>query len=139
MTGGRPYDWRAVMARLLFSLLLVFSIYNPSGYSFWHWVISPEGNPWAKAFVGVLLLGLHVLIWKAVMAVLRIWGALFIVGVCIAGFVLLSELGLVDRTDPNALAIGVMFTLVLLLTAGLSLASIMHRLTGVQHVEEVPH
>jgi hypothetical protein len=56
------YDWRAVVARLLFSLLLVFSIYNPSGYSFWHWVQSSSGNPWAKAFVGVVLFGIHWLV-----------------------------------------------------------------------------
>ncbi|MDB5415138.1 MAG: hypothetical protein JWR10_3473 [Rubritepida sp.] len=138
MTGQR-FDGRGIVARLLFGLLLVFSVYNPSGYSFWHWVISAGGNPWAKAFVGVMLLGLHGLIWKSVIGVLQPLGMFFLAALSSAGFVALAELDLLDPRDPNAQALGVMFTLVLLLTAGLSLSPIMHRLSGVQHVEEIPH
>jgi hypothetical protein len=136
---ARPFDWRAVVARLLFSLLLVFSLYNPSGTSYWHWLTRGDGSPWAKAFVGLLLLLVHVLVWRAAFSVLRPWGAILLTAICLLGFVMLSELGLLDRGDPDALLIGVMFTLVVLLTAGLTLASVLHRLTGVQHVEEVPH
>ncbi len=133
------YDWRAVVARLLFSLLLVFSIYNPSGYSFWHWVQSPSGNPWAKAFLGVVLFGIHWLVWRAVLAVLRPYGVVFIAALCGTGFIAFCELGLVDRGDADAQIIALLLTLVLILTIGLTLASLMHRLTGVLHVEEVPH
>lgn len=138
------YDWRAVVARLLFSLLLVFSIYNPSGYSFWHWVLSPQGggawgSPWVKAFLGVILLGLHALVWRAVLAVLRPLGVAFIASLGLTGFVALGEMGLLDRGDPDARSMAVLVTLTLILTAGLTLASLMHRLTGVVHVEEVPH
>lgn len=137
------YDWRAILARLLFSLLLVFSVYNPSGYSFWHWVLSPAGgvwgSPWVKAFLGVVLLGLHALIWRAVLAVLRPLGVIFIVALCGTGFVAVGEIGLVDRSDLDAQLIAMLLTLTLILTTGLTLASLMHRLTGVLHVEEVPH
>jgi Family of unknown function (DUF6524) len=136
---AQRYDWQSVVARLLFSLLMVFSLYNPSGYSYWHWVQSASGNPWAKAFVGVLLLGLHGLLWRAVLAVLRPFGVALLVALCVCGFVALSELGLVDRADADTQLIAGMATLVVLLTSGLTLASLMHRLTGVQHVEEVPH
>lgn len=142
MTGPR-YDWRAVVARLLFSLLLVFSLYNPSGYSFWHWLNAPSDSPWnslwTKGFVGLGVLYLHVLVWKAALAVLRPWGTLFILAFCGLGFATLAEFRLLDHRDAGTVLIAVMFSMVAVLTAGLSLASIMHRLTGVQHVEEVPH
>ncbi len=143
MTAAR-YDWKAVVARLLFSLLLVFSLYNPSGYSFWHWIHWPGGEGgwamfWLKLFCGVAVLGVHYIVWKAVIAVLRPYGVVFLMLLSGIGFVGLAEAGLLDREDPNTWLIAAMSTLVVIQTAGLSMASIMHRLTGVQHVEEVPH
>ncbi|WP_353212667.1 DUF6524 family protein [Rhodovarius sp.] len=138
-----PYDWKAVVARLLFSMLLVFSLYNPSGYSYWHWMGAPTNGPWnsfwAKGFVGLGVLGLHVLVWKTVFAILRPSGVFYILTLSGLGFAAMSEFGLLDRQDGGTVLIAVMLTMVAVLTAGLTLASIMHRLTGVQHVEEVPH
>lgn len=143
MTGPR-YDWRAVVARLLFSLLLVFSLYNPSGYSFWHWIHWPAGEGswamfWLKMFCGAAVLGIHYLVWTAVIAVLRPYGVLWLLLLSGCGFAALAEAGLLDREDPNTWLMAVMFSAAGILTAGLTKASIMHRLTGVQHVEEVPH
>jgi hypothetical protein len=140
---GPTYDWKAVVARLLFSLLLVFSLYNPSGYSYWHWMGAPTNGPWnslwIKAFVGLGIIGLHFMVWKAALAVLRPYGVFFVLSFCGLGFAALSEFGLLDRHDGGTMLMAVMLSLVAVLTAGLSKASIMHRLTGVQHVEEVPH
>jgi hypothetical protein len=133
------YDWRAVVARLLFSLLVVFSLYNPSGYSWWHWVTLGPGQLWVKLFVSLLLAGLHWVLWRHVVAVLRPYGVAFLSILCVSAFVALSEAGLLDRTDGDTLALVVLATLVVVLTSGLSAASILHRLTGVQHVEEIPH
>jgi hypothetical protein len=142
MSAAR-YDWKAVVARLLFSLLLVFSLYNPSGYSFWHWMLAPSQGPWnslwAKAFVGLGVAGLNIMVWKAAVAVLRPSGVFFILVFCGLGFAALAEFGVLEREQSGTLLIAAMFTIVVILTAGLSLASLMHRLTGVQHVEEVPH
>jgi len=134
-----PYDWKAVVARLIFSLFIVFSAYNPSGYSFWHWVTAGNGQFWLKLSVSLMLLGLHVILWRAVWAILRPSGVMFIALLCVCGFVALLELGILDGSDSDAALIYLMFSLAILLTSGLSTASIMHRLTGVQHVEEVPH
>ena len=85
------------------------------------------------------MLGLHFLIWKTVIAILRPSGVFYILTLSGLGFAAMSEFGLLDRQDAGTVLIAVMFTMVAVLTAGLTLASIMHRLTGVQHVEEVPH
>jgi hypothetical protein len=74
-----------------------------------------------------------------VVAVLRPYGVIFIAALCGTGFIAFCELGLVDRGDADVQLIALLLTLVLILTIGLTLASLMHRLTGVLHVEEVPH
>ncbi|NDG49245.1 MAG: hypothetical protein EBY30_09420 [Rhodospirillales bacterium] len=138
-----PYDWKAVVARLLFSLFLVFSLYNPSGYSYWHWMGAPPNGPWnslwAKGFVGLGVLGLHVLIWKTVIAILRPSGVFFVLTLSGLGFAAISEFGLLDRQDLGTVLMAIMIMLVAVLTTGLNKSSIMHRLTGVQHTEEVKH
>jgi len=136
--SARRFDWTALVARLLFSLLMVFSLYNPSGYSYWHWLWI-EGHFWPKACVGVALLGVHLLLWRAVVAVLRPWGVALwsLAGLC--ALVALASTGVIDHAEPRVIIMAVLTGLSGLMALGLSLASIMHRLTGVQHVEEVPH
>jgi hypothetical protein len=44
MSAAPPFDWRSISSRVLFAMLLVFAVYNPSGrFSYWHWLISGEG------------------------------------------------------------------------------------------------
>ncbi len=51
------FTWLEFLARLLIALVLVFATFNPTGYSFYHWVI-PELPAFTalKAFAGVVLL-----------------------------------------------------------------------------------
>jgi len=142
MTGS-PYDWKAVVARLLFSLLLVFSLYNPSGHSYWHWIWAPYTGPWnsiwAKGFVGLGLCGVNLYIWKTVIAILKPVGVYYILILCGLGFAAMSEFGLLDHQDIGTVLTAVLIMLVAVLATGLNKSSIMHRLTGVQHTEEVKH
>lgn len=134
----RRFDWTGLVARLLFSLLMVFSLYNPSGYSFWHWLWQP-GLFWTKAALGLALLGVHVLLWRSVLAVLRPWGIVLagLIGACVYGA--LGSTGTIDSSDLRVVIMALLTGLAVLMALGLSLAPAMHRLTGVQHVEELPH
>jgi hypothetical protein len=138
MSSTRRFDWTGLVARLLFSFLVVFSLYNPSGYSFWHWLWVP-GLFWVKCAIGIALLGVHILLWRSVVSVLRPWGVALAALVGASGFAALSSTGAIDHADPGVIVIALLAGLAVLMTLGLSLALIMHRLTGVQHVEEVPH
>ena len=49
-------SWSGVVVRLVLALLLVLATYNPTGYSFYHWISAlPTGITAVKAFASVLL------------------------------------------------------------------------------------
>lgn len=133
------YDWKPVAARMLFSLFAVFSLYNPSGYSYWHWLTAGLDDGLAKLAVGLTLFGVHMVLWKTVLAVLRPRGITFILLLCVCALALLWQIGAADLTDGDTLLLGLLICLAVILTSGLIYSSIMHRLTGIAHVEEVPH
>jgi len=53
----KGFGWVGFLLRLLTACVLVFSSYNPSGYSYYHWVSNNISSlsPWI-ALVGILLL-----------------------------------------------------------------------------------
>ena len=49
-------SWSGVLLRLVFAIMLVLATYNPSGFSFYHWITAPPtGITALKAFAAVLL------------------------------------------------------------------------------------
>lgn len=49
-------SWSGVVLRIVFAVALVLLTFNPSGYSFYHWVSTPPTGVTAlKAFAGVAL------------------------------------------------------------------------------------
>jgi hypothetical protein len=60
------------LVRFLLSLLLVFSTYNPTGYSFYHWVTDiGEGLLSVKAIVALALAMIYYAIFRVVFAAFR--------------------------------------------------------------------
>lgn len=50
-------SWSGVLVRIVFALALVLLTFNPSGYSFYHWIVRAGAGAMAvKAFAGMLLL-----------------------------------------------------------------------------------
>ncbi len=50
-------SWSGVVVRIVLALVLVLITFNPSGWSFYHWITAPPAGITAvKAFAGVLLL-----------------------------------------------------------------------------------
>ncbi len=43
--AGSNFSGSALVVRLLVSLALVFATYNPTGYSFYHWLIDTGSGP----------------------------------------------------------------------------------------------
>lgn len=136
MSAAR-FDWRGVVARGLFSLFIVFAIYNPSGASFVHWVLGGFDWFWLKLATGALLAVIIVVLWRTTAGVLGRRGillvALFNLG---TGMTLLHLAG----TSPFAgrtLLLWALLGLAGLFTAGLCYSHLHHRLGGISHTEEV--
>src|SRR5712691_3199389 len=61
-----------VLVRLLLSLAFVFATYNPTGYSFFHWITDVgEGVLSLKAVVGLALAMTYYAIFRVVFAAFR--------------------------------------------------------------------
>jgi hypothetical protein len=84
-----PLPLAFVFARFLFSLALVFSTYNPTGYSFYHWIADiGAGLPSLKVIVALALLMIYYAIFRVVFAAFRRSG-LLVAG--LAGLLFASE------------------------------------------------
>ena len=88
------FDWRGVVARALFSLFVVFAVYNPTGTSYLHWVTGGPELGWAKLAVGAALLIVLRLMWRTTIGVLGWPGVVLILLVCLgAGITVLGATG----------------------------------------------
>lgn len=119
------------MARMAFAVALVLLTFNPSGYSFYHWLTTPPAGVTAvKATAGVLLLiGWVVCVGTAKVA-LGLLGMLL--GLALFGALawLLVETGWLSVGDPSSMTWVVLIVLGLVLGVGLSWSLIRARATG---------
>jgi hypothetical protein len=135
---GQQFTVVPFTVRLVCSALLVFATYNPSGYSYYHWVIDGGGPVALKIMVGLAMALLYA-------AVLRVIGAAFrrsglIVG-AFAGILFSIESVIVLLPRDVSLSwrgwvlIGqytVLSALTLMIAFGISWSHVVERLTGQQ-------
>lgn len=116
--------------RWLFTLFLVFSTYNPSGRSFFHWTRSGEAPATMVAVTAILLLACYVFLIRATYRSMKPAGAL-LVAIFLALFnVMLVDLGLVSVAAGSAVAVMCLASLSTLLAIGVSFSAIRARLSG---------
>jgi hypothetical protein len=132
--GILGFVWRA-----LASFVLVAASYNPTGYSYFHWVraaingdtLGPE-----HFVVGVLLLIGWVIL---LVAAQRSLGALGLVlgGLLLGGIVwLMVDVGLIALDSASKMSWVAVVTLAILLAIGLSWSHVWRRLTGQLEVDD---
>ena len=127
-----------VMGRFVASVALVAATYNPSGYSYAHWVAGsfPHLEP-MQVLAGIALLAMWIFF---VGATWRSLGALGVVlGIALlAAFVwVLISVGWLSLSNPSVVAWVAILVVACLLTVGLCWALIERRVTGQTIVEEV--
>jgi hypothetical protein len=125
--------------RLLASLLLVFSTYNPTGYSYYHWLMNGSLSPIAlKVFVGIGLALAYGVVLTVTFAAFRRAG--LIVG-GLAALLFSIELAILLVPIPRGaswqswLVLGqysVLFALAVVIAFGVSWSHLIERLTGQQ-------
>jgi type IV secretory pathway VirB2 component (pilin) len=125
--------------RLVCSLLLVFSTYNPTGYSYYHWLTGGTAAPVAlKVVVGIGLVLVYGIVLTVMFAAFR--GAGLIVG-GLAALLFSAELVLVvmsvehDTSWRSWLLLGqysVLLAIALVIAFGVSWSHLVERLTGQQ-------
>lgn len=132
------FSWASFAIRCAFAFVLVFASFNPTGYSYFHWVKNtlPTFTPYI-ALVGIaLIIGWAIFI----RATLRSLGP---VGITLALLLqaclvwLFIDLGWFDWKDMNVMAwIGLLITS-LILAIGMSWSHIRRRISGQVDTDDV--
>ncbi|KZY86133.1 hypothetical protein A3741_26825 [Oleiphilus sp. HI0069] len=124
--------------RFVFALLLVLLSYNPSTFSYYHWLLSSisEPTPWLALSAVALIIG-----WVIyVRATLKSLGP---VGLTLAALLVaiiiwaLIDIGLISLSEPSAFVWLLEIFISAILCLGMSWSHIRRRLSGQVDVDEV--
>ena len=129
------FDWKGALARVLFSLFVVFAVYNPSGRSYWHWLWDGQGHFWPKLTVGMMLLLVHAAIVATLFGALGRKGVALVTIAVLCAWITVAQLTDLSSLSLQGLAIMPLGVISLVYAAGLCWSLLHHRLAGITHVE----
>ncbi|MGK7866926.1 DUF6524 family protein [Falsiroseomonas sp. E2-1-a20] len=131
------FDWRGVVARGLFCLFVVFALYNPSGYSYLHWLAQGFGWFWLKLAVGTVLAVVLLMLWRTTSGVLKRPGIVLVLLFCLGIGMSWAHVTGLPVLGADSLLVWALLSLAVLFTTGLSYSHLDHRLGGITHTEEI--
>jgi hypothetical protein len=127
--------------RIVLPFVLVYGTWNPSGQSFYHWVIAPffSGTPAigpVKVVVALLLLAGWVVVLQATWRSLGLGGSILLAGIFGAlVWLLIAKGGVFQPHSATAFSNLGLVALSLLLAIGMSWAIVRRKLTGQVEVD----
>jgi len=142
-SGGRrtsaEFDWAGFAIRLAATLVLVLATYNPSGWSYVHWVqngFSNDGLGPEHFVVGVLVLIGWVILLTATQRSMGTFG-LVLEALLFGGLVwLLIDFGVLRIDSVSEFTWVILIILSVMLAIGLSWSHVWRRLTGQFEVDD---
>jgi Family of unknown function (DUF6524) len=121
-----------IASRILLSLFIVFGTYNPSGRSFYHWVLA-DGPITPRILVGLLLFGTYASLLYATWELIGFAGMLLVIGICISAAYMLEQANMISFENSDTRWIIALTTLGVTMGWGMSYSLLFARLTGIQH------
>lgn len=124
--------------RVVFAIVLVLGAYNPSGYSYGHWVQSGfETDTALKALAGIVLLIAFVICLRATFRSIGLIGAGLVVALLAAIGWVLVDYGLLAVDDPGVLQWLILIGTGLIMGIGLSWSHVRRGLSGQMDTDDV--
>lgn len=134
----RGISWMGIGLRLLAAVLLVFTTYNPEGFSYFHWVRDDLANiNVLKIFIGVVLLIGWTVFLRATLRALGPFGLLLALAFFGSLLWLIVDWGIVPADSVRAMTYIVLVALSGVLATGVSWSHIRRRFTGQVDVDEI--
>lgn len=119
------------LVRWLAAVFAVFATYNPSGYSYLHWVTDTASGQWAfKVSAGVALVIFYVIYFRATIRSIGVIGMGLTVSMLGAGTWVLADAGMLDLDAPAVLETVVLTGLASLIAVGISWSHVRNRISG---------
>jgi len=138
MAKSNGFGWNSFIVRFVFAIVVVFSTYNPEGFSYFHWVAeSFPSMTVGKALLGVILLIGWVILIRSTVGSLGAIGILLAVaffGLLI--WLIVDVLGL-DTQSFRAVSYIVQLMIASLLSIGVSWSHIRRRISGQLDTDEI--
>jgi len=138
MTTKNEMSWLGIGIRFLIALVLVFASYNPSGYSFFDWVLQEDsGNIAFKIFTGVVLIigwAIYIRATRRSLGMIGITLAIAFFGTLLW---LLIDLNIIPANTVTAVSYITLFVIGCLLATGMCWSHIRRRMTGQIDVDEI--
>ena len=130
--------WHGFVVRFAFATVMVFATFNPSGYSYYHWVAQslPEYSV-LMILVGVILLIGWTILLRASVRSLGPFGLLLAAAFFGVSLWLLVDLGWVEARSGTAITYLVLVALSGVLATGVSWSHIRRRVSGQADVDAV--
>ncbi len=134
-----------MLMRILGALLLVYATFNPTGRSYFHWVLAPligvgeptGGSTALKFLVGVVLVIGWVVVLQATRRSIGLTGAFLALALCAGLIWLLVEQHVVSPAGSAAIAHIALVAIGLVLGVGMSWSFLSRRLTGQIDTDQV--
>jgi len=132
------FRFTGLLWRLVFSLALVLLTFNPSGFSYFHWLADGFPTiPPLKAVIGILLLGGWVFFVRSTMLALGRIGLILVLALFAAIVWWMAHNRWLHLGNRATLAWVVLCILGLVLGVGMSWSHIRRRISGQAAVDEV--
>ncbi len=134
----RSFNFSGFLVRFLLALVLVFTTYNPSGYSLYHWFTqaSDKLDP-LLAFSAVIVLIGWVVYIRATIRSLGVIGTLLAVAFFSTLTWLMIDYNILSVDNIEVLTYVVLVMLSAILATGMSWSHIRRRMSGQLDVDEV--
>jgi hypothetical protein len=138
MASNKGITWTGFFLRLLAAIILVFSTYNPSEWSYYHWVTKnlSDLNP-LMALAGITLLIGWAIYLRATARSLGIIGLLLAAAFFGTLLWLVIDWGLVSADSITAITYIILAILCAILAVGISWSHVRRRMTGQVDVDEI--
>lgn len=136
MASTTQFTFASFLARYLIAIILVFVTYNPSGYSWVHWLYSDAAMVY-KAATGIVLLIGWVMYLRATWNSLGAFGTILAAGVFGVMIWMLIEWGLLALDNTSAMLWVVEFVLSGVLAVGMSWSHIRRKVSGQYDTDEI--
>jgi hypothetical protein len=138
MAAYKGLTWSGFLLRFLAAVILVFATYNPSEYSYYHWVSRNLSEPTPlMALAGILLLIGWTIYLRATARSLGIFGLLLAAAFFGAILWLVIDWGLLNVDSVTAMTYIILVIMCGILAIGISWSHIRRRMTGQVDVDEI--
>ncbi|HLW28999.1 MAG TPA: DUF6524 family protein [Kiloniellales bacterium] len=119
------------VVRWMLAMFIVLATYNPTGYSFWHWVVqSGLQNASVKVLAALILLLLHLIYLRATIRSIGPIGIGLITATLGAFAWWLSDLELIDMGNRVVVDLVLLVMFATLMSIGISWSHLRNRLSG---------